>query len=524
MKSLKWRLALSAVALAAALFYAVPNLPLVANSPLGALLPQARINLGLDLKGGIHLTLGVDMDKAVQNALSVAGQDIRERAGGEGITVLKPRLNAKGELEIILPKPEQGDAFAKLLATTHGDLETTSTADGANGRVYTLALTAPAYKQLETMTMEQVIRTIRSRIDQFGVAEPDIRRQSDNQVQVQLPGMTDTARAVQLVGQTAHLEFHLVRDDVDPRAVIMPPGTALYPSMEKGANGAGSMLLDTTPLMGGENITDARPAFDDKGQAYVSLEFNSAGAAQFERVTGENVHRRMAIVLDGKVYSAPQIQDRIAGGRASISGRFTVEQAQDLAIVLRAGSLPAPVTVLEERTVGPSLGQASIDSGILAAVVGALAVVVLMPLYYGLSGIIADVMLCFTITLLLAGMTGFGATLTLPGIAGIVLTIGMAVDANVLIYERIREEIKKGLSPREAVHLGFSRASMSITDSNLTTIIAAAILYQFGTGPIRGFAVTLTLGIIASMFTAVFVSRAVFEFWMERNHGARISV
>ena len=242
----------------------------------------------------------------------------------------------------------------------------------------------------------------------------------------------------------------------------------------------------------------------------------------FERITGENLGRRMAIVLDGKVYSAPVIQSRISGGKAVITGRFTLAEAQDLAVVLRAGSLPAPVTVLEERTVGPSLGQESIESGILAALVGALAVVIIMPLYYAMSGLIADIMLCFTMTLLMAGMTAFGATLTLPGIAGIVLTIGMAVDANVLIYERIREELK--LSPRDAVEAGFSRASISITDSNLTTIIAAAILYQFGTGPIRGFAVTLSLGIVASMFTAIFVSRAVFEFWIQRNGGKRISV
>ena len=276
--------------------------------------------------------------------------------------------------------------------------------------------------------------------------------------------------------------------------------------------------------MSGENITNARPQYDQNGQIHVALEFNSRGGSIFERITGENLGRRMAIVLDGKVYSAPVIQSRISGGKAVITGRFTLNEAQDLAVVLRAGSLPAPVTVLEERTVGPSLGQESIESGILAALVGALAVVIVMPLYYAISGLIADIMLCFTMTLLMAGMTAFGATLTLPGIAGIVLTIGMAVDASVLIYERIREELKHGLSPRDAVEAGFSRASISITDSNLTTMIAAAILYQFGTGPIRGFAVTLSLGIMASMFTAIFVSRAVFEFWIQRNGGKRISV
>lgn len=244
----------------------------------------------------------------------------------------------------------------------------------------------------------------------------------------------------------------------------------------------------------------------------------------FERITGEHIHKRMAIVLDGKVHSAPTIQQRISGGKASITGRFTPTEAQDLAIVLRAGSLPAPVTVLEERAVGPSLGQDSIRSGILAATVGGLGVIIIMPLYYGLSGLLAVAMLAYTMLLLMSGLAAFGATLTLPGIAGIVLTIGMSVDANVLIFERIREELHLGMKPLEAVTAGFERASISIVDSNLTTIIAAAILYQFGTGPVRGFAVTLSLGILASMFTAIFVSRVVFSVWLRKNGGKSLSI
>ena len=318
-----------------------------------------------------------------------------------------------------------------------------------------------------------------------------------------------------------------MRDDVDPSTIMLPAGTARYPLIVKGPHGEqseSSIVLDTESLMGGEDITNARPAFNEYGQAYVALEFNSRGASNFERITGEHIKKRMAIVLDGKVYSAPVIQDRIAGGKASITGSFTTEEAQDLAIVLRAGSLPTPVSILEERTVGPSLGKESISSGIKASLVGAAAVVLVMPLYYGLSGLVADIMLCFTITILLAGMTLFGATLTLPGIAGIVLTIGMSVDANVLIFERIREELRAGMTALEAVKAGFSRASISIIDSNLTTLITAAILYQFGTGPIRGFAVTLSLGILASMFTAVFDSRAVFETWISRSSSQKISI
>ena len=524
MKAVRWRLAFSLVVFLAALWYALPNLPQVGQGPLARFFPQARINLGLDLKGGMNLTLGVDVEKAIQNTLASSGQDMRERALEDKISLLKPRLNAEGLLEVVLPKEDQASSFEDMLRKYYPDLAVQSSSSGNLGRTYVIGLSAAARKQAEDMTLDQVVRTIRNRIDQFGVAEPDIRKQSDNQVQVQLPGLTDPERAIQIVGQTAHLEFHLVRDDVDPTGMMLPEGTALFPYVEKNGTGGNSLVLDSQSLMSGENITNARPQYDQNGQIHVALEFNSRGGSIFERITGDNIGRRMAIVLDGKVYSAPVIQSRISGGKAVITGNFTLAEAQDLAVVLRAGSLPAPVTVLEERTVGPSLGQESIESGILAALVGALAVVIIMPLYYAVSGLIADIMLCFTMTLLMAGMTAFGATLTLPGIAGIVLTIGMAVDANVLIYERIREELLHGLSPTEAVEAGFSRASISITDSNLTTIIAAAILYQFGTGPIRGFAVTLSLGIVASMFTAIFVSRAVFEFWIQRNGGKRISV
>jgi len=526
MKALRLRLAVSLMVFLVVLAYAMPNLPVISNSPLGAIM-QDRINLGLDLKGGMHLTLGVDVEKAVQNTLSVTGQDMRDRANHEKITLMKPRLNADGKLEVILPRLDQAQAFEKMVQEWFGSLAQVESRATASGRVYVFDLAADARKQTEDMTLDQVVRTIRNRIDQFGVAEPDIRRQSDNQVQIQLPGMTDAERAIQIIGQTAHLEFRLVRDDVNPNAMMLPAGTARFPMVTKNPDGSQSestVILDSDVLMGGEDITNARPAFNEFGQAYVGLEFNNRGANTFERITGENIKKRMAIVLDGKVYSAPVIQDRISGGKASITGNFTTAEAQDLAIVLRAGSLPAPVSILEERTVGPSLGKESINSGIIASLVGAAAVVIIMPLYYGLSGLIADAMLCFTIMILMAGMTLFGATLTLPGIAGIVLTIGMSVDANVLIFERIREELKKGLSAFEAVEAGFSRASVSILDSNLTTLITAAILYQFGTGPIRGFAVTLSLGILASMFTAIFVSRAIFETWVQRSSSQKISV
>ena len=524
MKSLSWRIVVSLLVLLASIVYVLPSLPGVGGSSPGNLLPDARISLGLDLKGGMHLTLGVEVDKAVSNSLSLTGQELRAQASEKGITVLRSRLTPDNRLEFLLPRAEQRTELQELLSKDFPQLAVDSpTQVEGRGLRFTAAFTPAAKAKIEEMALDQAVRTI----DQFGVAEPDIRKQADFRIQIQLPGLTDSKRAIQLVGQTAQLTFHLVRGDVSPQG-ILPPGVALFPMVTVRPDGSTSesmIALDKEPLMTGEDVADARPTFDNRdNKPSVGLSFNSRGAAMFERITGEHIHKRMAIVLDGKVHSAPTIQSRIGGGKASITGSFTPTEAQDLAIVLRAGSLPAPVTVLEERTVGPSLGKESIESGILAAAVGGIAVMVVMPLYYGLAGLLADVMLVFTITMLMAGLAAFGATLTLPGIAGIVLTIGMSVDANVLIFERIREEIRQGLKPLEAVAVGFDRATISIVDSNLTTIIAAAILYQFGTGPVRGFAVTLSLGIVASMFTAIFVSRTAFGLWLGGNDGKKLSI
>lgn len=515
---LRWRLSIAVLVFVLCLVYALPSVPGIGQA-LERVLPSSKINLGLDLKGGIHLTLGVDVAKAVSNSLALAGQDIRRLAQDEKVVVLRPRVVGGTALEFVLPRAENEAKLREILTRHFPQLSVGEPRKGEAGQLrYVAHFTPEEVTRLENMALDQALRTIRNRIDQFGVAEPDIRKQAGNRIQVQLPGISDPRRAVQIIGQTAHLEFHLVRDDVDPGKAVLPTGVVALPLLEKTAGQEKESLIavEKDAMLTGEDVADARPSFDNMNQAYVTLNFNARGGRIFERVTSENVGRRMAIVLDGKVYSAPVIRERIGGGRASISGNFTTAEAQDLAIVLRAGSLPAPVTVLEERSVGPSLGQESIDSGIRAAMVGAAAVVIFMAIYYGLSGIIADMMLCFTMLMVMAGMGAFGATLTLPGIAGIVLTIGMAVDANVLIYERIREELRQGLSPLAAVKAGFDRAAISITDSNLTTIIATVILYQFGTGPIRGFAVTLSLGIIASMFTAIFVSRAIFEQWARR--------
>ena len=498
---------------------------------MASFLPNSHINLGLDLKGGIHLTLEVEVAKAISNSLAQMGQDIRADSQDKGFAVLRPRMLDAKNLEFILLKSSEKDKLERLLKDRYPQVVIQEAKMTENEQIqYVVSFASEAATHIANMAQDQALRTIRNRIDQFGVAEPDIRKQAGYRIQIQLPGLSDPRRAVELIKQTALLEFHIVRDDVDTSRAILPPGVITLPYMDRNSNDESSksatlhLAVDKDPVLTGEDVVDARPQFDQSNSAYVSLNFNNRGSTIFERVTGENVGRRMAIVLDGKIYSAPNINERIGGGRASISGSFTPTEAQDLALVLRAGSLPAPVSVEEERTVGPSLGQESIDSGMLAAFVGAVAVILFMAIYYGISGCIADIMLVLTILMLFAGMAAFGATLTLPGIAGIVLTIGMAVDANVLIFERIREELKRGLNATEAVTAGFERASLSIIDSNLTTMIATLVLYQFGTGPVRGFAVTLSLGIVASMFTAVFVSRGIFEIWASKAgaNGIRI--
>ncbi len=521
MISYRWRLLVSAIVFVISIMYVLPSVPNLGG--IYQYLPEDRINLGLDLKGGMHLTLGVEVDVAVENALSGTGQNLRSLAQEEGITILRAKLNSDKQLEFLLPKASAKQDLINFVNESFPILTLSDGQDEGNGALkFTANFTDAEIERVKNLALDQAVRTIRNRIDQFGVAEPDIRKQADYRIQIQLPGLSDPERAIKLLGQTAHLTFHLVRDDLDFKSAL-PSEVELFPMDEEKQGQASSLPLNKEPLMTGEDISDARPAYGESATPYVAINFNSKGASTFERVTGENIKKRMAIVLDGKIHSAPTIQDKIAGGRASITGNFTVEEANDLAIILRAGSLPAPVTILEERTVGPSLGKESIESGVKAAIVGALAVIFIMPIYYGFSGLIANGMLVFTMSLLMAGMASFGATLTLPGIAGIVLTIGMAVDASVLTFERIREELKAGLSPKEAIQAGFSRASISITDSNLTTIIAAAILYQFGTGPIKGFAVTLSIGIVASMFTAIFVSRAVFEWWF-KNADKKISI
>jgi preprotein translocase subunit SecD len=380
--------------------------------------------------------------------------------------------------------------------------------------------------------VDQSLETIRNRIDQFGVSEPVIQRQGQTGILIQLPGIQDPQRAKEIIGKTALLEFKLVDDNANFDDAIKngpPPGReVLYGHAGKGLGGAAdkqAYVLESRALMTGEYIQDAkvRPAQQMEG-ASVELILNASGARQFEQITSSNVKRRLAIVLDGRVYSAPVIQERIGGGRASITGSFDIKEARDLSIVLRAGALPAPVEIAEERTVGPSLGSDSIRQGVMSFVVGITLVIAFMIFYYKGAGVLADVALVFHILFLLAILAALQAVLTLPGIAGIVLIAGMAVDANVLINERIREELRAGRAPRSAVQAGFEHALPAIIDTNVTTFLSGVILFQFGTGPIKGFAVTLCIGILTTVITAVYMTRVYYDYRVSVGKLARISI
>ncbi|HOW58175.1 MAG TPA: protein translocase subunit SecD [Candidatus Omnitrophota bacterium] len=366
---------------------------------------------------------------------------------------------------------------------------------------------------------ERVAEIIRNRIDEFGVKEPDISTQGKDQVVVKLPGVTDRERAKEIAGKAAHLEFKLVSEDAE---LIKKADEGKVPEgyeyrKVKGSPNEEMVLMDVKAALTGEHLTTATVSFDQYGQAIVSLTLDREGGKIFDKVTFQNIGKRLAIVLDGQVYSAPVIRDRIPNGKAQISGNFKAEEASDLALVLRAGALPAPVIVAEERTVGPSLGKDSIESGMRASLIGVLFVVIFMPVYYFFCGWIANIGLIVYVILVVGGMAAFGATLTMPGIAGFILSIGMAVDANILIFERMREEIQTGKGARAAISAGYHRAFSAILDSNVTTLITSVLLFIFGTGPIQGFAVTLSIGIIASMFSAIFVTRVIFDYLAKKN-------
>jgi preprotein translocase subunit SecD len=479
--------------------------------------PRKTINLGLDLQGGIHLVLGVETDKALASQTDRVAEDLKTALEKKGIGVTRVAREGNTAIALQLASPQTWND-ALTVAAEFSTFEQANT-DQAAGRL-TLVMSEREANRLRDLAVRQGVETIRNRVDQFGVAEPTITRQGDNRILIQLPGLQDPDRAKALIGKTAHLEFRLLdeRTNVDDALAGRLPESSeiLYQRRidpeTKAERKIPYVVQKRTLLTGGElNRAEVQSDPNSPGNWQVSIEFNAVGARVFGEVTEQNVGKNLAIILDGTVYSAPRINERIPGGRAVITGQFTIEEARDLAIVLRAGALPAPVTVLEERTVGPSLGADSIRQGLIAISASALAVFLFMLVYYRLSGLVADVALGLNLLILMACMAAFGATLTLPGLAGIALTIGMAVDTNVLIFERIREELRVGKTPRAAIEAGFSRAFRTIIDTHVTVLVTAAILYNFGTGPVKGFAVSLFVGLTASLFTAVFFTRLLFD-------------
>jgi protein-export membrane protein SecD len=544
MKTLKWRIALILAVLVGSIYVALTK----------------PINLGLDLKGGTHLVLQVEVEKALENEVSAALRDIKRSLEEENLPVVKAvRQGTSIKLELLTQ--EAAKKAQKLLEKDYSKMFKVT----RKGNLLLLTL-KPSYKAKETDRLaEQALETIRNRIDQLGVAEPVIVRNGKDRIIVELPGVKNPERAKKVIGKVANLEFkEVVAEYRNPTQMVLalggklpegaeivakpsPTGPKFYlvkngeekelkvkspeelvkrfggevPEgdqilLQEIKNRAGKVvgynffLLKREPILTGAYLKDAYPSQDQNGLPAVSFVLNPQGAKIFRAYTEKHIGTRLAIVLDNKVQSAPVIRSAI-GAQGQISGQFTYQEARDLAIILRAGALPAPVKIIEETTVGPSLGKESVEKGIRAGVAGLIIVMLFMLVYYKTAGAIADAALLMNVIILWALMALIGATLTLPGIAGFILTIGMSVDANVIIFERIREELRKGRNLYSAVEAGFARAWGTILDSNVTTLIAAAVLFQFGTGPIKGFAVTLSLGILTSMFTAVFVTKVLLD-------------
>lgn len=552
------------LAVVLSIFFLVPTF-LPEGSPLHKFFPGKKINLGLDLRGGIHVVLGVEIQKALDVEIDKYLNDIQTRLSEKSITPSKIEKVA-GERAILVAVRSSQDAstFEKILKDDfYNVLMLTSWKD----QVARVQL-EPSYEQhIAQMSLEQAREIIRNRVDEFGVAEPIIQVQGSDRILVQLPGVQDPERAIQLIGKTALLEFKMVDEGLSSAQVDalvekvrkdvqfknnftrgdlerlnaslkkdLPAGTEI--SFEKTVDPRSkdvtlrSFLLKSTTVLTGQALEDARVTTEPTSQRpQVSLRFSKQGAEAFEKITEANVGKLLAITLDGVVMSAPVIRERIpalsAGATISL-GKGTrkqmLQEAKDLSLVLRSGALPAPVEILENRTVGASLGEESIQKGKFSGILGSILVILFMLLYYKWSGFLANVALVVNVLMLLAFMCLFQATLTLPGIAGIVLTIGMAVDSNVIILERIREELRSGKNLRAALEAGYQGAHHAIFDSNLTTILSCAVLYNFGTGPIRGFAVTLLVGLIANYLAAVWFSRWIYEWYFDRFHPKRFSI
>ncbi len=530
----RWKVILVCAICLIGVSFSAPNfLPAKQAEALPSWLPHQQVVLGLDLQGGSHLLMEVAVKNVIKERLETLVDSVRAALrkariryrglGAKGHNISVTILTKGKEEEAQRLIREIGSAITSASAASFGGGQSGFTVEKNERGQIVLALTERTIRDWSVKAVEQSIEIVRRRVDETGVREPTIQRQGTDRILVQLPGVDDPERIKRLLGKTAKMSFHLTDQRVSAAEAMqgrVPPGAKLVPDAEdKDAAGNPRMhLIRKRTMVSGENLVDSQPGFDQRtNEPVVSFRFDSVGGRRFGDVTGKNVGRLFAIVLDGKVISAPVIREPILGGSGQISGSFTIKTAQDLALLLRAGALPAPLTILEERSVGPGLGADSIAAGKIASVIGMVLVVIFMAVAYGLFGLIANIGLFVNMILIFGGLSFLQATLTLPGIAGIVLTIGMAVDANVLIFERIREEVRIGRTPISAIEAGYARAITTIIDANLTTLIAALLLYQFGSGPIRGFAVTLSIGIVTSMFTAIMLTRLLIVTWLRHK-------
>jgi len=532
----RWKIILISLVLVASVIFALPSLfseAQVAKWPSWA--PQARLNLGLDLQGGSHLLLEVDTQAVVRQRVESLEDTIRgevreaKDAKGDRIGVGNFRLGPD-YIEFMVRDPAHVDQVVELMRNLSQPLGSlsgqrdlaVSVADGSRVQV---KLTPAGITDKKRQAVQQSIEIVRRRIDAMGTKEPSITRQGDERIVVQVPGLQNPQQLKELLSKTAVLEFKMVDTEAVPENIArgrVPPGSEVLPMADDPSQ---KIAVKRRLLLTGEQLSNATPGFDQRtGEPVVNFVFDTVGGRKFGKITTENTGKPFAIILDDKVISAPRINEPILGGTGQISGSFTVESSTALAAMLRAGALPAPLNILEERTVGPDLGKDSVEAGTRASIVGLALVVLLMMATYGRFGLYANIALVFNVAMILAVLAIAGATLTLPGIAGLVLTIGAAVDANVLVFERIREELRNGRTPLNAVDTGYREASRTIMDANVTNLIAAALMFQFGTGPIKGFAVVLTIGIVTSVFTAVTVCRMFTAVWLRRARPARLTI
>ncbi|WP_422061693.1 protein translocase subunit SecD [Sphingopyxis sp.] len=497
---------------------------------------QIKVNLGLDLAGGSHLLLEADLGDLQKTQLANMEKTVRTAMRGErgpdDDIAIGELSTAGGKISFLVRDQSQLDAARDRLFNETGGAGMTGQRDWKIDVIDTtrIVLTPTQAGQAQAIknAMDTAREIIDKRVNALGTREPTIIRQGDDRIVVQVPGLQDPQQLKDLIGKTARLEFRMVDPNADPNEAAAgraPVGSEIVPYAEGESAGAPYEILRRQVMISGEQLINAQQSYDQQsGQPVVTIRFDSGGSSTFAKVTAQNVGKRFAMVLDGKVLSAPSINEPILGGSAQISGSFTVASANNLAISLRSGALPVKMTVVEERTVTPELGKDSIQKGALAGIIATVAVLVFMIVVYGRFGVYANVALMFNIGLIIATMAAFNATLTLPGIAGFVLTIGAAVDANVLINERIREELKRGRRVFQAVELGYSEASRAIFDANITNVIAAALMFWFGTGPIKGFAVVLTIGIVTSVFTAVTVTRMFAAQWLHKTRPTTLNI